>query len=61
MSALGWLTLPVLCWFLTLTVLAIRAVYDVPALNALALALLPYAAVAAAVLLVTLVLALRGA
>jgi len=52
-AGLAWLTLPVLCWFLALTVLAIRAVYDVPALNALALALLPYATIAAAVLLVT--------
>jgi len=52
-TGLAWLTLPVLCWFLALTVLAIRAVYDVPTLNALALALLPYATIAAAVLLVT--------
>lgn len=52
-AALAWLTLPVLCWFLALTVLAIRAVYELPALNALALALLPYATIAAAVLLVT--------
>jgi Yip1 domain len=53
-SALGWLTLAVLAWFLALIILAIRAVYDVPPLNAFALALLPYAAVTAA-LLVTLV------
>lgn len=52
-AALAWLTLPVLLWFLVLTILAVRAVYQVPALNALALALLPYAAVTAALLVLT--------
>lgn len=47
--ALTALTLPVLGWFLALTVRAVRAVYDVPTINAFALALLPYAAVALAV------------
>ena len=53
--ALTVLTLPVLGWFLALTVRAVRAVYDVPTINAVALALLPYAAVALAVVI------LRGA
>lgn len=51
--ALTVLTLPVLLWFLALTVRAIRAVYDVPAINAFALALLPYAAVALALVIVS--------
>jgi hypothetical protein len=55
-SALGWLTLPVLGWFLVLVILAIRAVYDLPPLNAFALALLPYAAIAGALILTSIVL-----
>ena len=49
--ALTVLTLPVLGWFLALTVRAVRAVYDIPTINAFALALLPYAAVALAVVI----------
>lgn len=49
--ALTVLTLPVLGWFLALTVRAVRAVYDIPTTNAFALALLPYAAVALAVVI----------
>ena len=61
-GALAWLALPVLLWFLGLNVLAVRAVYDVPVLNAIALALLPYAAFAAAVLVFsTVVGVIRGA
>jgi hypothetical protein len=48
--ALTWLTVPVLLWFLALTVRAVRYVYDIRAVNAFALALLPYAAVAGALL-----------
>lgn len=55
-SALGWLTLPILGWFLALMSLAIGAVYDLPALNAFALALLPLAAISAALLFLALVL-----
>lgn len=51
--ALTVLTLPVLFWFLALTVRAVRAVYDVPTINAFALALLPYAAVALALVIVS--------
>ena len=50
--ALTWLTLPVLFWFLALTVRRVRAVYDIPTVNAFALALLPFAAVAAALVIV---------
>lgn len=61
-SALAWTTLPVLAWFVVLTVLAIRAVYGVPLLNALALALLPYAMLTAALLVLGIALgALRAA
>lgn len=50
--ALTWLTVPVLFWFLALTVRVVRRVYDIPTVNAFALALLPYAAVAGALLVV---------
>jgi hypothetical protein len=49
--ALTLLTLPVLGWFLALTVRTVTAVYDIPAINAVALALLPFAAVALAVVI----------
>lgn len=49
--ALTVLTLPVLFWFLALTVRAVRAVYDIPTINAFALALLPYAAIALALVI----------
>jgi len=40
-SAVAWLTLPLLLWFLYLTTLAVQAVFDVSAFAALALAMLP--------------------
>jgi hypothetical protein len=40
-STVQWLTLPLLCWFLFLTTLAVQAVFDVSPFVALALALLP--------------------
>ena len=52
-AGLAWLTLPALLWFLALTVLAVRAVYDLPVVNSFALALLPYATVTAALLILT--------
>lgn len=55
-SAVAWVTLPILAWFLTLSVFAIRAVYGVNPLNALALALLPYAALTTALIIVFLAL-----
>ena len=56
-AGLAWLTLPVLAWYLALTTLAVRAVYDVPPLNALAMAMLPGAAMTAALIVLTLALA----
>jgi hypothetical protein len=55
-SAVAWATLPVLAWFIVLSVLAIQAVYDLPALNALAFVLLPIAALTAALLIVSVAL-----
>ena len=51
-SGLAWLTLPVLAWFVALTVFAVQDVYDIPALNALAFALLPIAVLTTALVLV---------
>jgi len=56
-SGLAWLTLPMLAWFLGLTALATRAVYDVPPLNAAAMAMLPGAALSAALIVLLLALA----
>jgi hypothetical protein len=55
-TAVGWLALPVVCWFVALNAIAVRTVYDLPALSAAAIALLPYAALSAALLLLVLVL-----
>ena len=55
-SAVAWASLPVLAWFIVLSVLAIQAVYDLPALNALAFVLLPIAALTAALLIVSVAL-----
>lgn len=43
-SVVAWLTLPLLVWFLFLTTLAVQAVYDVTPYVAVALAMLPDAA-----------------
>ena len=51
--ALSWLSLLVLFWFLALTVRAVREVYDVPTINAFGLALLPYAAIAGAIVILS--------
>ncbi len=55
-TAVGWLALPVVCWFVALNAVAVRAVYDLPALSAVAIALLPYAALSAVLLLLVVVL-----
>jgi hypothetical protein len=60
-SGVAWVTLPVLAWFLTLNVLAIRAVYNITALSSLALAMLPYAALTAALTVVLLTLGILHA
>jgi Yip1 domain len=62
-SLLAWLTLPLLAWYLVLTALAIRAVYDVTPFVAAALAMLPDAVLVVlliAALLVTGVLRAAG-
>lgn len=57
-SALGWLALPLLVCFVALTVAALIRVYAMPPFTAFALALLPYALVSAALMIVGLVLTL---
>ncbi|MCA1683050.1 MAG: hypothetical protein LC685_03535 [Actinobacteria bacterium] len=54
-DVLGLLALPVLMWFVALSVLAAEAVYEVSMLAAIALALLPYAALSGALLVLILV------
>jgi hypothetical protein len=55
-TAAGLLALPVVCWFVALNAVAVRAVYDLPAMSAVAVALLPYAALSAVLLLLVIVL-----
>jgi hypothetical protein len=55
-TALQLLTLPVLAWFVVLSIIAIREVYGCSVLNASAFALLPYALLSAAVLFIGVVL-----
>jgi hypothetical protein len=55
-TAVGLLALPVVAWFVALNAVAVRAVYDMPALSAVAIALIPYAALSAALLLLVVVL-----
>ncbi len=55
-TAVGLLALPVVAWFVALNAIAVRAVYDLPALSAVAIALLPYAALSGALLLLVIVL-----
>jgi hypothetical protein len=55
-TAVGLLALPIVCWFVALNAIAVRAVYDLPALSAVAIALIPFAALSAALLLLVIVL-----
>jgi hypothetical protein len=55
-TAVGLLAFPVVCWFVALNAIAVRAVYQMPALSAVAIALLPYAALSAVLLLLVIVL-----
>jgi hypothetical protein len=55
-TAAGLLAFPVVCWFVALNAVAVRAVYELPALSAVAVALLPYAALSAVLLLLVIVL-----
>ncbi len=60
-TAAGWLALPVVCWFVALNAIAVRAVYDIPALSAVAIALLPFAALSAVVMLLVVLLSILHA
>ena len=55
-TGVGLLALPVICWFVALNAIAVRAVYDLPGLSAVAIALIPYAALSAALLLLVIVI-----
>lgn len=54
-TAAGLVAFPVVCWFVALNAIAVHAVYDLPALSAVAIALLPYAALSTALLLIVVV------
>lgn len=61
-AGVGWLDAPLFLWFLTLLAVAVVKVYDVEPLGALALSLLPFAALLVALLLyATLVAGIGGA
>lgn len=55
-TAVGLLALPLVCWFVALNAVAVRAVYDTAALSAVAITLIPYAALSAVLLLLVIVL-----
>jgi hypothetical protein len=57
----GLFALPVVAWFVALNVVAVRALYDTAPLSALAITLLPYAALSAVLLLLIIVLSLLHA
>jgi hypothetical protein len=57
-TGIGLLALPLVGWFVVLNAIAVRAVYDTPALSAVALTLIPYAALSAVLLLLVVVLSL---
>ncbi|MEO8898500.1 MAG: YIP1 family protein [Candidatus Dormibacter sp.] len=57
-AAVGLLALPLVGWFVVLNAIAVRAVYDTPALSAVALALIPYAALSAVLLVLVLLVSL---
>lgn len=60
-TAVGLLALPVVCWFVALNAVAVRALYNLPGMSATAIALLPYAALSAVLLLLVVVLSLLHA
>lgn len=60
-AAIGLLALPLVCWFVILNTIAVRALYDAPALSAVAITLLPYAALSAVLLLLVIVLSVLHA
>ena len=52
----GLLALPVVGWFVALNAVAVRSVYNLPGMSATAIALLPYAALSAVLLLLVVIL-----
>lgn len=60
-TAVGLLALPVVFWFVALNAVVARAVYDLPVLSAVAIALIPYAALSGATLLLVIVLSVLHA
>jgi hypothetical protein len=54
----GLLALPLVAWFVVLNAIAVRAVYDTPALSAVALTLIPYAALSAVLMVLVVVVSL---
>jgi hypothetical protein len=57
-NASGLLALPLVGWFVVLNAIAVRAVYDTPALSAVALTLIPYAALSAVLMVLVVVVSL---
>jgi hypothetical protein len=57
-TAVGLLALPLVCWFVALNAIAVREVYEAPALSAVAITLIPYAALSAVLLLLIVVLSI---
>jgi hypothetical protein len=55
-AAFGLLALPLVCWFVALNAVAVHAVYELPALNAVAITLIPYAALSAVLLVLVIAL-----
>jgi hypothetical protein len=55
-AAVGLLALPLVCWFVALNAVAVHAVYELPALNAVAITLIPYAALSAVLLVLVIAL-----
>ena len=60
-SAIGWLAAPLLVVFVGVTVLGVATAYALPFLNALSVAMLPFAAMAALMLVLGLIAGIAGA
>ncbi len=59
--AVGLFALPIVLWFVALNAIAVSAVYGLPGLNAVAIALIPYAALSAALLVLVVALSVLHA
>ena len=55
-AAVGLCALPLVAWFVVLNCIAVRAVYDTPPMSAVAITLIPYAALSGVLLLLVVVL-----